>query len=240
MFRIWNVLFAIICPFLFRETFATTNTGMYSHYVPARASTNKRYIVQYVCFDTSLPAAQFKPVWQPFATSFLGRGIDVLILNERQDSCNQSVPFRFISQNWWTEQRFEEAFPTGEMPGNVSFGPVRVSQAGGFYFSDCLLPSGVDPTAPFSGFKLLALGRGPSLNQMEIKAALQETGASGALFFTRAQRNRENLFDWLLELRSDRNFTGYQHQQLYDMILSQNTKRQVQLDSFHQSLRLTQ
>ena len=240
MFRTWTVLFANICPFLFRETFATKNIVMYSHNVTVSASNDKRYIVQYVCFDTSLSADRFHPVWQPFASSFLGRGIDVLILNERQDSPNQSIPFRFISQNWWTEQRFEEAFPTGEMPGNVSFGPVRVAQAGGFNFSDCLLPSGVDPKAPFSGFKLLALGRGPALNQMEIRAALQETDANGALFFTRAQRNRENLFDWLLELRSDRNFTGNQRQRLYNSILSQNTQRQVQLDTFHQSLRLTQ
>ena len=198
------------------------------------------YLVQFVCFETALSANQFHPTWQPYASSFLSQGIEVLILNEAKESPTQSVPFRFISQNWWPKRQFEEVFPNGQMPGNVSFGPVRVAQAGGFDFSDYILPAGTDPRASFHGSKLLVLGHGSPLSSVEVKAAQQVGEADATLFFTRSAGNRESLFDWLLELRGNQTITAQRREDLLAALLPRGVQRRVAFNVFHQSLRLSE
>ena len=96
-------------------------------------------LVQFVCFKTARSVNQFDPVWQPYASSLLRKGIEVLILNEAQESPTQSLPFRFMSQNCWPKRRFEDTFQNGQIAGNVTVGPVRMAQAGGFVFRDYTL-----------------------------------------------------------------------------------------------------
>lgn len=197
------------------------------------------YLVQFVCFETILRASLFHPVWKPFANRFLSKGIEVLILNGAKESPTQSVPFRFISQNWWPKRRFEEAFPNGQLVGDVNIGLVRVSQAGGFVFSDCTLPEGTDPRTSFDGNKLFVLGYGSPLSSAEVEAAQQASQAEAALFFARSAENRESLFDWLLELRGDQPITAQRREELQNVLLAGGAQRRVAFQIFQQSLRLS-
>ena len=176
-------------------------------------------LVQFVCFETALSANQFHPTWQQYASSFLSKGFEVLILNEAQESHTQSVPFRFISRNWRPKRRFKNAIPNGQIAGNVTFGPVRVTQAGGFAFSIYILPSGTDPRATSHGSKLFVLSHGSPLSFAEVKAAQRASEADGALFFARSAGNRESLFDWLLELRNTQLITVQRREELQTVLL---------------------
>ena len=201
-------------------------------------SSLNHYVIQFVCFQTSFSAQVFHPIWKPFANSFLSRGIELLVLNEGQDSSAASAPYRFISQNWWPRDSFEQTFSDGRMPGGVGFGPVQVAQAGGFVLSDGIMPHGIDPRAPFSGSKLFVLGRGSPLARAEIESVQEQAKAEGALFFLRLTNNQENLFDWLLELRGVSEFNSQQREQIRTMLAPKEARRQVQLGVFWQSLRL--
>ena len=198
------------------------------------------YLVQFVCFETALTANQFHLTWQPYASSFLSKGIEVLILNEAQEPSTESIPFRFISQNWWPKRRLDEAFPNGQIAGNVTFGPVRVAQAGGFVFSDYILPAGTDPRAPFYGSKLLVLGQGSPLSSAELKAAQHVSQADATLLFNRSIGNRESLFDWLLELRGTQPITAQRREELQAVLLPRGVQRRMAFNVFHQSLRLSE
>ena len=198
------------------------------------------YLVQFVCFDTILRASLFHPIWKPFANRFKSQGIEVLILNEAQESPTQLVPFRFISQNWWPKSKFEEAFPNGQSVGNVNIGVVRVAQAGSFVFSGHILPENTDPRASFNGNKLFVLGHGPPLSSTEVNAAQEASQADAALFFTRSAENRESLFDWLLELRGDQPITLQRREQLQAVLLTGGVQRRLAFQSYQQSLRLTE
>ena len=205
-----------------------------------QTSVSPQYLVQFVCFDTALSASQFHSTWQPYASNFLSQGIEVLILNEAKEPSTQTVPFRFISQNWWPKRRFEEVFPDGQMAANVGFGPVRVSQAGGFIFNDYILPKDADPRVSFHGNKLFMLGHGPSLSSSEVKAAHQASQADATLFFTRSAGNREGLFDWLLELRGDQPITAQRLKELQTVLLPPGVPRRLAFNVFRQSLLLSE
>ena len=84
-------------------------------------------IVQFVCFETSLPRQAFLSRWEPFAASFLARGIERVVLSEGDGA----VGFGFVSRNVWPEARFRSLF-RGNMPSDAGGGPVTAVQAGGF------------------------------------------------------------------------------------------------------------
>ncbi|MCX5742480.1 MAG: hypothetical protein NT062_08295 [Proteobacteria bacterium] len=86
-----------------------------------------RKIVQFVCFETSLPRQAFLSRWEPFAASFLARGIERVVLGEGDGA----VGFGFVSRNIWPEARFHSVF-AGNLPGDAGGGPVTAVQAGGF------------------------------------------------------------------------------------------------------------
>lgn len=46
---------------------------------------------------------------------------------------DQHSPWQFVSKNTWATSDFLEAFPDGKMPWNRPFGPITVTQAGGYY-----------------------------------------------------------------------------------------------------------
>ena len=84
-------------------------------------------IVQFVCFETSLPRVVFLSRWEPFAASFLAMGIERVVLGEGDGAGG----FGFVSRNLWPESRFRAAF-RGKVPGDAGGGPVIAVQAGGF------------------------------------------------------------------------------------------------------------
>ena len=85
-------------------------------------------IVQFVCFETSLPRQVFLSRWEPFAATFLERGIDRVVLGENEGV----VGFGFVSRNVWPEAHFRAVFPRG-LPGDAGGGPVTAVQGGGFH-----------------------------------------------------------------------------------------------------------
>ncbi len=86
-----------------------------------------RQIVQFVCFETSLPRQVFLSRWGPFAASFLARGIERVVLGEGDGA----VGFGFVSRNIWPEARFRSVF-AGDLPGDAAGGAVTAVQAGAF------------------------------------------------------------------------------------------------------------
>ena len=84
-------------------------------------------IVQFVCFETSLPRQAFLSRWEPFASSFLAKGIERVVLGQSDGS----VGFGFVSRNIWPGSRFRSVFQ-GHLPGDAGGGPVTAVQAGGF------------------------------------------------------------------------------------------------------------
>jgi hypothetical protein len=89
--------------------------------------TEHHQIVQFVCFETSLPRQVFLSRWEPFAASFLARGIERVVLGEGDGA----VGFGFVSRNIWPEARFRAVFP-GNLPPDAGGGAVTAVQAGGF------------------------------------------------------------------------------------------------------------
>ena len=76
-------------------------------------------IVQFVCFETSLPREVFLSRWEPFVASFLAKGIERVVLGEGDGT----VGFGFVSRNIWPELRFGSVFQ-GNLPGDAGGGAV--------------------------------------------------------------------------------------------------------------------
>jgi len=87
-----------------------------------------RSIIQFVCFKTSYNEQRFLPAWEPFASAFLARGLERIVLSR---SLQPEGEYGFISRNLWDDQSFAATFPNG-LPGDAGgFGIIAV-QAGGF------------------------------------------------------------------------------------------------------------
>ncbi|CAF3465585.1 unnamed protein product [Rotaria socialis] len=166
--------------------------------------------------------------------------IELLLFNEVQVSSFQSVPYHFISPDWWPKSVFEQIFPNGQIMGNVNFSFVRVAQVDGFLLGDYILSPNIDPRAWLPASKLFVLGSESSLPIVETKAIQQETEAECVLFFIRSNENCESLFGWLLELRGIITISGHQHEHLRKILIPQNIQRRVQFDMFQQLLGLPQ
>jgi hypothetical protein len=105
-------------------------------------------VFQFVCFETSLPRETFLATWAPFASGFLARGLERLVLSERAGS----EGFAFVSRNAWPAERFTQTFG-GQLPADAGGGPVRAIQGGAFRLAAC---HGVDPLVVDPAPKLVA------------------------------------------------------------------------------------
>ena len=90
-------------------------------------------LFQFVCFETPFARPDFLSRWAPFASSFLARGIERIVLSEQMGAGR----FAYVSRNAWDRDRFAEAFG-GQLPADAGGGPVRAIQGGAF-----LLTAGV-------------------------------------------------------------------------------------------------
>jgi len=90
--------------------------------------TYDKHIVQFVCFQTRFDRQAFLARWAPFATSFIEKGIERIVLAE----CDAAPEgFAFISRNEWPEDRFLAAF-RGQLPADAGGGGVVAVQGGAF------------------------------------------------------------------------------------------------------------
>ncbi|MCA2980853.1 MAG: hypothetical protein INH41_12230 [Myxococcaceae bacterium] len=84
-------------------------------------------VIQFVGFETALSREGFLPRWEPFAASFVARGIERVVLGEG----DAAGGLRFISRNVWHEARFRAVFPS-RLPGDAGGGAVTAVQLGVF------------------------------------------------------------------------------------------------------------
>ena len=157
-------------------------------------------LVQFVCFTTVLPQDEFLQAWEPFASGFLARGIERIILSENAERSSESA-FDYVSRNLWDESRFERAFPHG-VRGSGGLGPIGVLQAGGFRLADAV---NVDLTAgPRHESKvlcfLMARNGQRDAARIAIRSALQHPGAAGSAIFMKDGDARTDRFDMVIEV----------------------------------------
>jgi hypothetical protein len=89
--------------------------------------TTDRSVVQFVCFETSLPRQAFIPAWVPFANTFLAQGLRHSILSECITRRGAGPSFDFIARNEWPEEMFARAAQAGHI-ADVADDPVRAAQ----------------------------------------------------------------------------------------------------------------
>jgi hypothetical protein len=156
-------------------------------------------LVQFVCFTTVLPQDEFLLAWEPFASAFLSRGIERIILSENVERSSESA-FDYVSRNLWDEQRFERAFPHG-VRGSGGLGPIGVLQAGAFRVADAI---NCDPTASqrsepkVSAFLMTRQGLRETA-RVAVRSALQQAGVTGVAIYLKDGDARTDRFDMVIE-----------------------------------------
>lgn len=157
-------------------------------------------LVQFVCFTTSLPQDEFLQAWEPFASSFLSRGIKRVVLNENVERAEESA-FDYVSRNLWDESRFERAYPHG-VRGSGGLGPIGVLQAGGFRLADS---TNVDVAGAARSETKVLVFLMTRQNQREkarqaVRAALQQPSVAASAIFLKDGDARTDRFDMVIEV----------------------------------------
>lgn len=157
-------------------------------------------LVQFVCFTTVLPQDEFLEAWEPFASSFLSRGIERVILSENSERSSE-LAFDFVSRNIWDERRFERAFPHG-VRGSGGLGPIGVLQAGGFRLAESAgmdFTSGLRSEEKVIVFLMTRLGQRESARQA-VRSALTHPGVAASAIFLKDGDARTDRFDTVIEV----------------------------------------
>jgi hypothetical protein len=157
-------------------------------------------LVQFVCFTTVLPQEEFLQAWEPFASGFLSRGIERIVLSENTERSSEAA-FDYVSRNLWNESRFERAFPHG-VRGSGGLGSIGVLQAGGFRLAEA---SHVDLAQAARGepkvmvFLMARSGQREALRG-SVLTALQPFGVSAHAIFVKDGDARTDRFDMVFEV----------------------------------------
>ncbi len=157
-------------------------------------------LVQFVCFTTVLPQAEFLLAWEPFASGFLSRGIERIVLSENTERSTEAS-FDYVSRNLWDESRFERAFPHG-VRGSGGLGPISVLQAGGFRLAESAgvdLASGQRHESKVIVFLMTRMGQRESA-RASVRAAMQLPGVSASAIFLKDGDARTDRFDMVVEV----------------------------------------
>ena len=125
--------------------------------------TTERTVVQFVCFDTSITRENFIANWGPFANSFLGLGLERIVLAECISSAGANPSYKFISRNEWPETAFSQAVRLGRV-GDGGGGPVMALQGGVFSSQDTVLSK-----ANFEQEKVIGLLRSATNDLPDLK-----------------------------------------------------------------------
>jgi hypothetical protein len=156
-------------------------------------------IFQFVCFQTLLAREAFLTRWEPFAASFLERGIERIVLADRDAS---SDGFAFISRNEWPEDRFRAAF-LGQLPSDAGGGGVLAVQGGAFRVA--FSAERESRAGPGTADKVVALvGVVPdalALTVDELRSlAVEHANGAEWMVFARDRTTRGGRFDAVLEV----------------------------------------
>lgn len=157
-------------------------------------------LVQFVCFTTALPQEEFLQAWEPFASGFLSRGIERIVLSENTERSEDSA-FDYVSRNVWDEGRFERAFPHG-VRGSGGLGPIGVLQAGGFRLAESAsvdLTAGARTDSKVIAFLMTRSGQ-RELARAAVRTALQHPGVAASAIFLKDGDARTDRFDMVVEV----------------------------------------
>lgn len=156
-------------------------------------------LVQFVCFTTVLPQDEFLQAWEPFASGFLARGIERIVLCENTERSSEAA-FDYVSRNLWDESRFERAFPHG-VRGSGGLGPISVLQAGGFRLAESVqveLAAGQRTEAKVMVFLMTRMGQRDAA-RASVRTALQHPGVAASAIFVKDGDARTDRFDMVIE-----------------------------------------
>jgi hypothetical protein len=156
-------------------------------------------LVQFVCFTTVLPQDEFLLAWEPFASGFLSRGIERIVLCENTERSTEAA-FDYVSRNLWDESRFERAFPHG-VRGSGGLGPISVLQAGGFRLAESVnmeLATGQRSEAKVVAFLMTRMGQREAA-RLSVRAALQHQSVAASAIFLKDGDARTDRFDMVIE-----------------------------------------
>jgi len=158
-------------------------------------------IVQFVCFQTLLAREAFLTRWEPFATSFMERGIERIVLADCDAAADS---FAFISRNEWPEHRFGATF-RGQLPADAGGGGVIAVQGGAFR---AVSSADADsPPARSAADKVVALVRvvpgALALAVEELRSlAVEHAAGAGWTVFAHDPATRGGRFDAVLEVHA--------------------------------------
>ncbi|MBC7844187.1 MAG: hypothetical protein H7099_17890 [Gemmatimonadaceae bacterium] len=157
-------------------------------------------LVQFVCFTTVLPQEEFLVAWEPFATGFLSRGIERIVLSENTERTTEAA-FDYVSRNLWDEKRFERAFPHG-VRGSGGLGPIGVLQAGGFRLTESSnvdLAVGQRHDAKVIAFLMTRTGLRDK-TRAAIRSGCQHPGVTASAIYLKDGDARTDRFDMVIEI----------------------------------------
>ena len=157
-------------------------------------------LVQFVCFTTILPQDEFLLAWEPFASGYLSRGIERIVLSENTERSSEAA-FDYVSRNLWDESRFERAYPHG-VRGSGGLGPIGVLQAGGFRLAESSnvdLTAGQRHEAKVIVFLMTRMGQREKA-RTTVKASLQHPGVAASAIFLKDGDARTDRFDMVIEV----------------------------------------
>jgi hypothetical protein len=157
-------------------------------------------LVQFVCFTSTLPQHEFLHTWEPFASSFVSRGISRIVLAENVERSGASA-FDFVSRNLWDEGRFERAFPHG-VRGSGGLGSIGVLQAGAFRLVEPAafdLTAGMRVGAKVTAFLMTRSGQREPL-RASVRSALQHPAVIASALFIKDGDARTDRFDVAIEV----------------------------------------
>jgi hypothetical protein len=157
-------------------------------------------LVQFVCFTTVLPQEEFLTAWEPFASGFLSRGIERIVLSENTERTTEAA-FDYVSRNLWDESRFERAFPHG-VRGSGGLGPIGVLQAGGFRLAESTnvdLGTGQRHDAKVIAFLMARTGQRDKV-RAAIRTGAQHPGVTASAIYIKDGDARTDRFDMVIEV----------------------------------------
>lgn len=157
-------------------------------------------LVQFVCFTTVLPQDEFLLAWEPFASGYLARGIDRIVLSENSERSTEAS-FDYVSRNLWDESRFERAYPHG-VRGSGGLGPIGVLQAGGFRLAESMnvdVAAGQRHEPKVLVFLMTRMGQ-RELARVSVRNALQDPGVLASAIFLKDGDARTDRFDMVIEV----------------------------------------
>jgi len=161
-------------------------------------------IVQFVCFQTQLAREAFLARWEPFAKSFMDKGLERIVLADRDAAADG---FAFISRNEWPEDRFGAAF-LGQLPADAGGGGVIAIQGGAFR----VVWSNSHPVRTTAD-KVVALVRvAPDALAQTVEElrslAVEHAAGAGWMVFARDSATRGGRFDAVLEVHASTESTA--------------------------------